>query len=63
MDIFKIVNGKKYMWDGEDYNAESAAREHLLEYNDNGFETVLIEEGGKYFVYSRRLVTEIVIDD
>ena len=51
------------MWDGEDYNAESAAREHLLEYNDNGFETVLIEEGGKYFVYSRRLVTEIVIDD
>jgi hypothetical protein len=61
-DSFKIIDSKKYMWDGEDYESESAAQENISKYNDNGFETKLIEEDGKYLVYNRRLVTEVVVE-
>lgn len=61
-DSFKIIDSKKYMWDGEDYESESAARESVSKYSDDGFETKLIEEDGKYLVYTRRVVTEIVVE-
>ncbi len=62
MDKARIFDSKKYMWDGEDYEAEAAARENIKKYSDDGFETKLIEEDGKYLVYSRRVVTEIVVE-
>jgi hypothetical protein len=62
VDNFKIIDGQKYGWDGEDYESESAARENLAKYNKDGFETQLIEEDGKYFVFTRRVVTEIKIE-
>ena len=62
MDIFKIVDGKKYMWDGEDYESEAAARENVSKYNSDGFDTKLIEENGTYGVYTRRMVTDIVVE-
>lgn len=61
-DNVKIIDSKKYMWDGEDYEAESAAREKMSTYGNDGFETKLIEEDGKYLVYTRRVVTEIVVE-
>lgn len=61
-DSFKIIDSKKYMWDGEDYESESAAQENISKYSDDGFETKLIEEDGKYLVYNRRVVTEIVVE-
>lgn len=62
MDNFKIIEGKKYMWDGEDYESESAALENISKYSTDGFETKLIKEDDKYLVYTRRLVTEIVVE-
>lgn len=62
MDNVKIIDGKKYMWDGEDYESESAARENILKYSNDGFETKLIEEDGKYLVYTRRVATEVVVE-
>lgn len=62
MDNFKIIDGKKHMWDGEDYESESAARENIAKYSENGFETKLIEEEGKYLVYTRRVVTEVKVE-
>lgn len=50
------------MWDGEDYPSKAAAQENISKYSKNGFETKLIEENGKYFIYSRRLVTDIVVE-
>jgi hypothetical protein len=50
------------MWDGENYEAESTARENIKKYSDDGFETKLIKEDGKYLVYTRRVVTEIVLE-
>lgn len=61
-DSFKIIDSKKYMWDGEDYESESAAQENIKKYSDDNFETKLIEEDGKYLVYTRRVVTEIVVE-
>ncbi|UCH98288.1 MAG: hypothetical protein JSV88_16000 [Candidatus Aminicenantes bacterium] len=61
-DNFKIIDSKKYMWDHEDYQTEAAARENISTYSNDGFETKLIEEDGKYLVYTRRVVTEIVVE-
>ncbi|MBC8175060.1 MAG: hypothetical protein H8E82_05320 [Candidatus Marinimicrobia bacterium] len=62
MDSFKIIDGKKFMWDGEDYESESAAKENASKYSKDGFETKLIEEGGKSSVFTRRVVTEVVVE-
>lgn len=62
LDNFKIIDGKKYMWDGEDCESESAAQENISKYRGNGFETKLIEEEGKYLVYTRREVIKIIVE-
>ncbi|MCP5103683.1 MAG: hypothetical protein GY950_09910 [bacterium] len=62
MDNFKIIEDKKYMWDGEDYESEAAALGNMSTYENDGFQTKLIEEEGKYLVYTRRIVTEIVVE-
>ncbi len=62
MDNVRIIDGKKFMWDGEDYESESAAKENVSKYSKDGFETRLIDEGGKYIVYTRRVVTEVVVE-
>jgi len=58
----KIIDGKKFMWDGINYESESAAKENVDEYSKDRFETKLIEEDGKYFVYSRRAAAEVKIE-
>ena len=50
------------MWDGETYENENLAQETKARYEENGFETQLFEEEGQYVVYTRRMVTEIVIE-
>ncbi len=62
MDNVRIIDGKKFMWDGEDYESESAAKENASKYSKDGFEIKLIDEGGKYIVYTRRVVTEVVVE-
>lgn len=57
----KIIDDKKFMWDGINYESESAAKENVDKYSKDRFETKLIEEDGKYFVYTRRVATEIKI--
>ena len=58
----KIIDGKKFMWDGTNYESESAAKENVDKYSKDGFETKLIEEEEKYFVYSRRVAAKIKIE-
>ena len=62
MDIAKIIDGKKFMWDGETYPDKKTAQEVITNYEKEKFETRLIKEGDEYFIFSRRIVTEIVID-
>jgi hypothetical protein len=56
-----VTDGKKFMWDGQSYeNREEAAR--LVEaYEKDGFEVRMVEEGGKFLLYARRVVKEVVV--
>lgn len=50
------------MWDGVVYETEKEAQEVKKRYADDNFEVELVEEGGKYLLYTRRVVTEIVLE-
>ena len=58
----RFFDGHKFMWDDEAYDARDAAEAKRKEYADNQFETQLIEEEGTYLVYTRRVVTEVVVE-
>ncbi len=62
-NIVEKIDGKKFMWDGGNYSTEAEAKEKMTVYERDGFETQLIEEEGKFLVYSRRIVTEIVLEE
>ncbi len=58
----RIIDGKKFMWDGEDYESESFARENVSKYSEDGFETRLLEDEGQYRVYTRREAKELTVE-
>ena len=62
MESVKIINGKKFMWDGNEYPDRENASEIAQKYKNDGFETEVLEEGNKYFVFTRRVVKEVVIE-
>ena len=62
VDECRMIDGKKYMWDGKTYDSNSEASETRLRYERDGFETEIVMDEGKYFVYTRRVVTDIVIE-
>ena len=62
MEIAKIIDGKKFMCDGETYPGKENAQEVISNYEKKGFETRIIKEGDEYFVFSRRIVTDIVVE-
>jgi len=57
------IGGKKFMWDKGRYSNEEEARDRMARYEKNGFEAECVEENGIYLVYTRRLVTEIVLEE
>lgn len=61
-DASKIINGRKVMWDGIEYETEKEAQDVKKKYEDDNFEVELVEEEGKYLLFTRRVVTEIVLE-
>ncbi len=61
-DNVMFREGDKFMWDGELYETREAAEAKQKEYEAHDFETQLVEREGKFLVYSRRVVTEIVLE-
>jgi len=57
------IDGRKFMWDKGHYATEQEAHEKMAEYEKDGFETECFQENGKYLIYTRRLVTEIVLEE
>ena len=57
-----IADGKKYLWDGLTYNDREEAKAKAESYEKNDFETHIIEGAEHFLVYTRRIVTEIVLD-
>ena len=62
-NITKIIDGKKFMWDKEQYPAEFEAMEKMVNYEKEGFETRLVKEEGYFLLYTRRVVTEIILEE
>jgi hypothetical protein len=58
----KQIDGKKFMWDGRSYDNQEEAKNIESGYVSEGFETRIVQEDGKYNVYTRRLVTEVVVE-
>jgi hypothetical protein len=55
-------DGNKFMWDGKTYASEEEAIKAAEVYKEAGFETRTVKESDNYEVYSRRVVTEIVLE-
>ncbi len=61
-DISKIINGKKYMWDNVVYESKKEAQDLMEKFKKDNFEVELIEEDKQFLLYTRRLVTEVVVE-
>ncbi len=62
MDNVKTIDGKKFMWDGKEHSTSEEASNVASEYEKNNFETQVLQEGDKHLVYTRRVVTEVVLE-
>ncbi len=62
MDLARVFDGKKFMWDGRSYDDEQEMNRVKREYLSQGFEVESVEEEGKYYLFSRRLVKEVVVN-
>jgi hypothetical protein len=58
----KVVERKKFMWDGIEYATEAEAKEAMLKYKSDGFEVIMEKEGDKFFVYTRRVAAQVVVE-
>ena len=58
-----LFKEKKFMWDGIDYPSKEEALEKIQTYKKNGFEVETVEESGKTYLYTRRVVKEIIVQD
>ena len=61
-DLAKLFDGKKFMWNGQEYPDRNSAEKVKDAYLKDGFEVEFVQEGTKHLIYSRRLVTEIVLE-
>ena len=62
-DKIRFFEGKKFLWDGEEYDNKEKARSVEKKYSEKGFEVRMWREDGKVLLYTRRVVTEIVLDE
>lgn len=58
----KVVEGRKFIWDGLIYDSQDALNNALSSYANDGFETKVFKEDDRYLVYSRREVKTVVIE-
>ena len=56
-----IQDGKKFMWDGRIYATREEAASTSEAYQKDNFEVQMAEAEGKFLVYSRRIVKEVVV--
>lgn len=50
------------MWDSKAYPNRREAEEVGQKYRSDGFEVELVEEGGHWFWFTRRVVREVVVE-
>jgi hypothetical protein len=60
--VSRVFEGKKFMWDGKEYQAEQEAKAAQEKYSADEFETQVVSENELFFVFTRRLVKEVVVE-
>jgi len=50
------------MWDGQEYDDKKKAGEVEKEYREKGFDVQNYSESGKILLFTRRVVTEVVVE-
>ena len=62
MTNYRIVNGRKFIWDGQAHISKEAAEQAVARYQSEGFETEIVEEEGKLLAYTRREVKKVAVE-
>jgi hypothetical protein len=57
-NLAMISDGKKFMWDGLLYENREDASRAADSYQNENFQVQIVEEGGKFLVYTRRTAKE-----
>ena len=57
----RVIDGKKFMWDGRDHENTKEAEAVREEYEEKGFETRIVNDDGKVHIYTRRVVTDVSV--
>jgi len=60
-NISMSSDGKKFMWDGVVYDSKQDASRAAQSYQDENFQVHMVEDGGKFLVYTRRTVKEVAV--
>ncbi len=55
----RLVDGKKFFWDGREYSARDDAATAQAGYERDGFEACTSEGEGTFLVYTRRVVRQV----
>jgi hypothetical protein len=60
-NLAMIRDGKKFMWDGQPYDNQDEASRAAEAYQDEDFQIQIVEDGGKFLVYTRRTTKEVAV--
>jgi hypothetical protein len=60
-NLAMISDGKKFMWDGQLYDNKDEATRAAEPYENESFQIRIVEEDGKFLVYTRRTANEVAI--
>ena len=58
-----ISDGKKFMWDGRLFETRDESSREAAAYEKDHFEVRMVEQEGKFLVYTRRPVKEHVLTE
>ena len=61
-DKVRFFDGKKFMWDSVEYADKKEAEEAKKKYSADGFDVQGCSEDNKVLLYTRRVVTEVVVE-
>jgi hypothetical protein len=60
-NLAMISDGKKFMWDGQLYATKEEVSGTERSYRDDNFEVRVVEQEGKFLLYTRRIVKGAIV--
>ena len=60
-NLAMISDGKKFMWDGQLYDSREEASQAAESYQNNDFQIQIVDESGKFLVYTRRTAKDLAV--